>query len=442
LIHHYEVHGYFEQVIALLEQGINLERAHQGIYTQLGICYAKYKEEKLMEHIKLFWSKLNIPTLLGTCRQQLHWKEAVFLLTHYDQYEGAVDTMIEHSSECWEHDLFKTIVKQTPNTDAFYRAANFYMTEHPLLINDLLIELSPKLEHARVVNMFKKQNFLPLIQKYLLFVQNNDVREVNEAINGLFVDEEDHKNLRTSIDTFNTFDQIALAQKIQKHSLLEMRRISAYLYKMNKRWDTSIEISKDDAVYADVIKTAAESQEEPIAEGVLQYFIQRDQKSCFAASLYACYNVIRADVVLELAWQHGLYDMVMPFMIQVFRDYNDKIKALEDKFVAMEQAAEAEEEEKKKKEEAEAKSAAQFVGLPTLGSMGSGPLALPAAPSLAFGMPPPAFGMMPPPGPMMGMGGPQPMMGMGGPPMMGMGMGGPPPMMGMGGPPPMGFSGY
>jgi len=65
--------------------GINLDRAHQGIYTSLGILYAKYKEEKLMEHINLFWSRLNIPTLLTACKENQHWAETVFLYTHYDQ---------------------------------------------------------------------------------------------------------------------------------------------------------------------------------------------------------------------------------------------------------------------------------------------------------------------------------------------------------------------
>lgn len=394
LIHHYEVGGYFEQVIALLEQGVNLERSHQGIFTQLGICYAKYKENKLMEHIKLFWSKLNIPTLLTACRQNCHWKEAVFLLTHYDQFEVAVDTMMEHSTECWEHEQFKHILKQTPNSEVYYRAANFYLFEYPLLLNDLLIELSPKLDHVRVITIVKRASHLPLIQKYLLYVQRENIPAVNEAVNLLFVEEEDHKNLRNSIENYQSFDQIPLAQMIEKHSLLEMRRISAFLYKMNKRWNLSIELSKADNMFDDVIKTAAESNDAAIAEGVLNFFIEKEQTACFAACLYACYSVVRADVVLELAWRHNLYDSIMPFMIQVFRDYHDRVKALEDRWDAQERKKEEEEEEAKKKAEEESEKAAQFVGLPSLGGgMGGAPLALPPAMGM---LPPPGFGMAPP----------------------------------------------
>lgn len=34
----YQRRGYFEELIALLESGIGLERAHMGIFTELGQC--------------------------------------------------------------------------------------------------------------------------------------------------------------------------------------------------------------------------------------------------------------------------------------------------------------------------------------------------------------------------------------------------------------------
>jgi len=42
LIQHYEKFGYHEQLTQLLEQGMSHERTHNGIYTDLGILYAKY----------------------------------------------------------------------------------------------------------------------------------------------------------------------------------------------------------------------------------------------------------------------------------------------------------------------------------------------------------------------------------------------------------------
>lgn len=42
LIKHYEEYGVALEMIELLETGMGLERAHIGIYTELGILFAKY----------------------------------------------------------------------------------------------------------------------------------------------------------------------------------------------------------------------------------------------------------------------------------------------------------------------------------------------------------------------------------------------------------------
>ena len=33
--------------------------------------------------------------------------------------------------------------------------------------------------------------------------------------------------------------------------------------------------------------------------------------------LYACYELIRPDVILEMSWRHGLNDFTMPYMINM-----------------------------------------------------------------------------------------------------------------------------
>jgi clathrin heavy chain len=76
-----------------------------------------------------------------------------------------------------------------------------------------------------------------------LFPQEN-LSAVNEAVNEVLLDEEDFEGLRLSIDEFDNFDQLELAQKLERHELLEMRRIAALLFKRNKRWEQSISLSK------------------------------------------------------------------------------------------------------------------------------------------------------------------------------------------------------
>ena len=91
-------------------------------------------------------------------------------------------------------------------------------------------------------------------------VQNLNNKAVNEALNGLLINEEDYNGLKTSIDAFDNFDNIALAQQLEKHELIEFRRIAAYLYKGNNRWKQSVELCKKDNLFKDAMEYAAESK--------------------------------------------------------------------------------------------------------------------------------------------------------------------------------------
>ncbi len=48
---------------------------------------------------------------------------------------------------------------------------------------------------------------------------------------------------------------------MEKHVLLEFRRIASYVYKKNKRWQQSITVSKADKMYKDAI--------DPSTKGIL-----------------------------------------------------------------------------------------------------------------------------------------------------------------------------
>ena len=55
---------------------------------------------------------------------------------------------------------------------------------------------------------------LHLVKPYMVAVQSNNVAAVNEALNEVYVEEEDYDRLRESVDTHDNFDQIGLAQRV------------------------------------------------------------------------------------------------------------------------------------------------------------------------------------------------------------------------------------
>lgn len=328
LIHYYESRGHWEELLDLLEKGLGLERAHLGIFTALGVLYAKYKPEKVMEHITRYYRRAHIPKLLHACEQNHLWAEMRFLYTHHDEFDNGIKIMIEHSADAWDHTIFTDTITKVVNMELYYKAINFYLEEQPKYIHDLLTVLTQKLDNERVARDVKQAGYLPLIKEYLEAIQDSNLLHVNEALNTLYIDEEDFAALKNSIELHNNFDHISLAKRLEDNELLEFRRVAASLYKAKKQYAASISLSKKDKLYRDAMDTAAESEDQEIAEDLLKFFVDNKAADCFAACLYTCYSLVRPDVAFEYAWRFKIMDMAMPYLVQVFREYTSKVDTL------------------------------------------------------------------------------------------------------------------
>lgn len=89
--------------------------------------------------------------------------------------------------------------------------------------------------------------------------------------------------------------------------------------------------------------------------------------------LYACNELIRPDLVLELSWRHGLQDFTMPYMINMLAQQTKEIALLK----ADNEARKAKEKEQEKTED----------NTPILGA---GRLMITAGPGGNMGSPSPA----------------------------------------------------
>ena len=48
------------------------------------------------------------------------------------------------------------------------------------------------------------------------------------------------------------------------------------------------------------METAAQSGDAEVAEELLKFFVERQERECFAAALFTCYDLIKPDVALEV----------------------------------------------------------------------------------------------------------------------------------------------
>lgn len=330
VVAYYSDLGYFTQLVSLFEQGLGLEDAHIGIFTELGILYTKHVPEKVMEHCKVFFNKLNVSKVVKACERARLFSPAVYLYMTDKQYDNAVKVMMERAP-AFSNELFLDSVVKVRNSEVLYKAIGFYLQMHPTRFTRLMEVIEALVDHSRVVNQLRRTGdwALKIGQAYMKSVQKNNLSTVNEALNELYLEDEDYESLRQSIDDFNNFNMIALATKLATHELLEFRRISAYVYRCNKKWSKSIELSKNDRMYKDAIDTANESGDAEIIENLLRFFCGKDEKESFCATLYTCYAHVSPDIPLELGWINGYENFVVPFFIQNFRQTHLRLKELE-----------------------------------------------------------------------------------------------------------------
>ena len=64
---------------------------------------------------------------------------------------------------------------------SYYKALTFYLQEQPTLLTDLLSVLIPRIDHSRVVRVFRQIDQIPLIRSYLIAVQHVSNTSIYES---------------------------------------------------------------------------------------------------------------------------------------------------------------------------------------------------------------------------------------------------------------------
>lgn len=73
------------------------------------------------------------------------------------------------------------------------------------------------------------------------------------------------------------------------------------------------------------MEAVADSKDPKLAETLMRNLMDMKDKELFAAMLYTCYELIKPDVALEVAWRFDLMEYVMPYFIQFVRDFSNRV---------------------------------------------------------------------------------------------------------------------
>ena len=131
----------------------------------------------VMEHLKLFVSRINIPKVIRAAEKAHLWPELVFLYVKYDEFvrpnspawhdrctwqkpqDNAALGMIERSADAWDHNQFKEVVVRVANVE-------MYVSQSPRIpICSIIIRHAPVI--TRPCRFIYKNNHL-FSQTYLL----------------------------------------------------------------------------------------------------------------------------------------------------------------------------------------------------------------------------------------------------------------------------------
>lgn len=355
-IEYYTDRGHYAEIIELLEAGLTLDRAHTSMFTELGVLLSKHRPDSMMEHCKMWWQKCNLPRLVRACEVVALWAEVVYLHIQYGEYDNAATTMMAHSPDAWSPSGFTEVITKAGNLDVMYRAVGFYLDQQPSRLNELLSVLAPKIESSRAVSILRSARgdvlgplgALPLAKAYLLKASDANVPDVNEALHDVLIAEEAVDELSEAVTAHDNFDQLALARRLQSHSLLAMRRVACTVFRRNGKYEQALAIAKADKLYKEAIDTVAASTDAELTEELAEFFLESGLREAFTATLFTCFEYFRPDVALEQAWRYGVMDWSMPYMIQTLKEVAGRIMGLEeeskDKRDAVEEARKEEEE--------------------------------------------------------------------------------------------------
>ncbi|KAI9629013.1 hypothetical protein H4Q26_018364 [Puccinia striiformis f. sp. tritici PST-130] len=315
------------ELMQLLEAGLGLERAHMGMFTELSISYAKHKPSKLVEHLKLFWSRINIPKVIRASEQARRWPELVFLYVHYDEFDNAVLAMMERSADAWDHSQFKDIiVKGILSLSIISGQCGVVLQIAVVLSTRTTDSLDGSLDGFSCTNRsysgsedFSKDGQFTINQPYLIAVQHLDLPAINEAYHDLLIEEEDYATSRDSLSNHENFDQVNLAQRLENHQFLEFRRLASLVYAKNSKLQESIGLSKDDKLFKDAMITAASSNSNGVVEELLEYFVKIGNKNALRL-VFISVMILFVRMLLKIYNGDTINDYTMPHRLQRMRE--------------------------------------------------------------------------------------------------------------------------
>ena len=167
------------------------------------------------------------------------------------------------------------------------------------------------------------------MQDWLRSVQAQNNQAVNDALNSLYLESFNISALQQSITQFDSIDSLSLARNIEGLENAEFRKISMLIYRKNQKHQEAVQICLSEGLFKEAVEAAAESKDQKLVHALLKRFAKDRRGEWFTIACYYCYDLLKPDIVMELAWTYDLKDFGMPYFIQLCSDLSSNQNRVE-----------------------------------------------------------------------------------------------------------------
>jgi len=335
VVQSYEQYHKEQELELVLRKKIKSRPGATNVFTELGLVLVRHHPSAVLEYVQQYGTQVDGAQLMKACEQAGLWQELVLLQALNKLYDQAVETMLRYPTPALELGGLIQYALLVNNTELLYQALHLYYQEYRDQLQALLLGLQPRLDPNKVVELFESWQGMALLEPYLVQVLPTNTRKVNEAYFDLLIQAKKPAVLQEVVAKVDNFDASALAERLEHHPELPFRRIAVQLLIKVRRWKHAMALAKQDAGWQDAMQVAHHSQSVEMAEHLLEYFAEKQDQQAFAKCLETCYDYVRPETALHLAWSKKWWDLAVPYFARYLRQSSERMAALEHQLAAL-----------------------------------------------------------------------------------------------------------
>lgn len=316
----YENCGAFESLLEIIEVTLESSVPKQEVMILIGEIYCKEFQDKLESFINKFYS--TIPAaFLQILAKYRRWKESFKLLLLRSNLDDALELVIKHPSIEFDHHKLTAVISKIKNQNILERLLQFYYECDPRMIIDLQEDFTERVEMGTLIKFFKEKDVLFILDKSMrrCQAQNPGNLVVSTGLNDHLIQINDYYGLIDSIKKCPSIDAVTISENLKSSEQRHFRVLAAKLMANSGEFARALSILIEEDALIETLMILSQSSNVQYAEAILGRYSRIRNAVMFMAVSYVLYDLLRPDIIYELAQRSQFQELSMPLFCQILR---------------------------------------------------------------------------------------------------------------------------